>query len=593
MFTSGGSLANFTAMTTARHAVLGRNDQPGRLYVTDQAHHSVERAARVMGLAPELVTHVPTNDALEMDVACLERQIERDLASGPRPFLVVASAGTINTGAVDPIRGIVEVAHRHGLWVHVDGAYGGFFVLTSRGRELLDGIGVADSITVDPHKGMFFAAGTGCVLVRDGHRLAAAHAADAAYLDDLGREDAAPNLSDHSLELTRPMRGLRVWLALKLYGWEAFATVLERNLRHAWSLDAALRADHIVLHDDGDLEKVAARVLAMPLDRDRPLWEMHVVSGLPQARTGLIMKLHHAVLDGPSGAELMVQLLDLEPAATVTSDAIDPSPRESEPSPADLKALARKRAARWRGAGGRRRASGGRRRRSDEPMGPAAPRRAHPSAVDRAAHAFNQPVTARRSVHSVDVSLDTVDEWRRDTGSTVNDAVLALIGGALRSYLLRHHALPLAPLVAMVPISQRTSEPATGGNQLSALFTTLGTDIADATTRLAEVTPRDAPRQTSTRRHGAWFAHRSQRPRPAPRRARPRPAGPAHATVGVEPVDVQRRRLQRSRTRRALLLQRRDRRDGDPDGPGHGLVGAQRHRGQLPPHTDVRRGCLP
>ena len=187
VFTSGGSLANFTAMATARHAVLGRHDQPGRLYVTDQTHHSVEKAARVMGLAPELVTHVPTNDALEMDVAALERQIERDLAGGPRPFLVVASAGTINTGAVDPIREIVEVAHRHGLWVHVDGAYGGFFVLTSRGREVLDGMDGADSITVDPHKGMFFAAGTGCVLVRDGRRLAAAHAADAAYLEHLGQ----------------------------------------------------------------------------------------------------------------------------------------------------------------------------------------------------------------------------------------------------------------------------------------------------------------------------------------------------------------------------------------------------------------------
>ena len=247
-------------------------------------------------------------------------------------------------------------------------------------------------------------------------------------------------------------------------------------------------ADHIVRHDDGDLETVAARVLSMPLDRHRPLWEMHLVPDLPGARTGLIVKLHHALLDGPSGAELMVQLLDLEPTPTVTTDGVDPAPPEMEPSPADLKAVARK-----RGARGVARAVAGVRQAAD--VGGATSRwdLLHPAAVTRLPLTvprtpFNQPVTGRRIVRWVDVSLDAIDDWRRGTGSTVNDAVLALTGGALRRYLLDHDALPLVPLVAMVPISQRESGPATGGNRLSALFTTLGTDIADPSTRLAEVT---------------------------------------------------------------------------------------------------------
>ncbi len=230
ILTSGGSMANFSAIVTARHALLGEDSVGGTLYVTEQAHASVAKAAVLAGFPQGAVRVVPTTADLAMDVERLIEILHEDRAQGLRPFCVVASAGTTNTGRVDPIGGLVQIAREQDLWLHVDGAYGGFFQLTDRGRRLFDGIADAHSITLDPHKGMFLPYGTGSLLVREGKLLRDAHHVGAEYLQDLAPEEEIPNFADYSPELSRDFRGLRVWLPLLLHGVGAFRAALDEKL---------------------------------------------------------------------------------------------------------------------------------------------------------------------------------------------------------------------------------------------------------------------------------------------------------------------------------------------------------------------------
>lgn len=224
--TTGGSMANLSAVVTARSERLGEDLRDATLYVTEHAHHSVAKAALLAGLPRAAVRVVPCDESLRMDPAALDSL----LASDPRPFLVVASAGTTNTGAVDPLGAIADVAAAHGCWLHVDGAYGGAFQLTGRGREVLAGVERADSVTLDPHKGLFIPYGTGCLLVRDGAALRRAHSVEAGYLQDLGHELPVPNYADISPELSRASRGVRLWLPLHLHGVAAFREALDEKL---------------------------------------------------------------------------------------------------------------------------------------------------------------------------------------------------------------------------------------------------------------------------------------------------------------------------------------------------------------------------
>jgi aromatic-L-amino-acid decarboxylase len=236
LFTTGGSLANWTAIVAARHAAFGDTGdfRQATAYTSSQGHHSVAKALRLAGIPPENLRAVEVDGRYRLDAGDLERRVLQDRRAGLRPFLVVAAAGTTNTGALDPLERIAALCRSESLWMHVDGAYGGAFVLCAEGRQRLAGIERADSITFDPHKGMFLPYGTGCLLVREGRTLRAAHAESAAYLQDIARDPDLPESpSDLGPELSRDFRGLRVWLPLMLHGAAAFREALAEKLELA------------------------------------------------------------------------------------------------------------------------------------------------------------------------------------------------------------------------------------------------------------------------------------------------------------------------------------------------------------------------
>ena len=260
VLTPGGSMSNLSAIVAARTNMLGDDFSNGVLYASDEVHHSIAKSARIAGLRSDAIRVVPSDEALRLDVAALQDAVDEDRSHGRSPFMVVASAGTINTGAVDPLEGIAGVAARENLWFHVDGAYGGFFQLTERGRQRLLGIERADSITLDPHKGLFLPYGTGCLLARDAERLRHAHEAHAHYLPPASADPGLPDFSSFSPELTRDFRGLRLWLPLHLHGTDMFVQALDEKLDLARYVYDGLRSiDGLVVPWAPELSLVAFR----------------------------------------------------------------------------------------------------------------------------------------------------------------------------------------------------------------------------------------------------------------------------------------------------------------------------------------------
>ncbi|MGE0814804.1 MAG: aspartate aminotransferase family protein [Vicinamibacterales bacterium] len=239
LFTVGGSTATFNAILCARERHLGAEIRPGVVYTSDQAHHSVLKSAKMAGVMPDRVRALPCDARYRLPVDALRAAITADRVAGLRPFAVVSSAGTTNTGAVDPLDAIADVCAAEGLWHHVDGAYGAFFYLVDELGPALAGLSRADSITLDPHKGLFLPYGTGALLVRDGAALRAAHEATADYLPPMPHPGRFYDPSQHGPDLSRGFPGLRVWLTVKLYGATAFREALGEKRRLA--VDAARR----------------------------------------------------------------------------------------------------------------------------------------------------------------------------------------------------------------------------------------------------------------------------------------------------------------------------------------------------------------
>jgi glutamate/tyrosine decarboxylase-like PLP-dependent enzyme len=228
ILTSGGSGANLVALAAAREHAGRDTLQRGRLYVSEQGHASMDKAARLLGYPESAVRVVPVDDTLRMRVDALERIVDEDARAGLMPFFACANAGTVNTGSIDPLSGIAGVCARRGLWFHVDGAYGGFAALCAEGRRKLTGMERADSLTLDPHKWLFAPMGTGCALVRDGRRLHAAFASHGAYLRDLPPGEV--NFLDRGPELSRPGRAIAVWMVIRAHGSRELARQIEADL---------------------------------------------------------------------------------------------------------------------------------------------------------------------------------------------------------------------------------------------------------------------------------------------------------------------------------------------------------------------------
>jgi glutamate/tyrosine decarboxylase-like PLP-dependent enzyme len=252
LFVSGGSMANLAALAAARRAKAPADltskgaqclHQAMRVYISEETHHSVAKAAALLGLGRDNVRTVGVDERFKIRIGDLVAKITEDLEAGHLPFCIVGNAGTVNTGACDPLREVIEVARRFNLWMHVDASYGGFAALAPSARDLFDAMHEADSVALDPHKWLYLPVDCGCVLYRDAEAARATFAHEAEYTRVLEQEpDEAFAFWDYGPELSRRFRALKVWMTLKGVGLRALGEAIEKDLACARHLERLVRA---------------------------------------------------------------------------------------------------------------------------------------------------------------------------------------------------------------------------------------------------------------------------------------------------------------------------------------------------------------
>ncbi|TVP46510.1 MAG: aminotransferase class V-fold PLP-dependent enzyme [Gemmatimonadales bacterium] len=247
LFTSGGSAANALALVAARESALRRvadAESPFRpaVYFSDQAHSSLLRAARAAGIDADGIRILETGPDLRLDPDAVRRALTADLAAGFTPALVAASAGATNTGTIDPLGALADLCAEFDVHYHVDAAYGGFAVLDEGGRKALDGIGRADSVTLDPHKWLFQPFECGCLLVRDPTLLTRVFRVTPEYLQDTVQGEGEVNFGERGIQLTRSFRALKVWMSVRSFGLGAFRSAVTAGIELARASEERIRA---------------------------------------------------------------------------------------------------------------------------------------------------------------------------------------------------------------------------------------------------------------------------------------------------------------------------------------------------------------